>query len=86
MANPILALADVKERCYVNENVEVLSKAFDPIRIKLRVIPSSRVALSTQGKTADYYFKKAAKQSMAGELTFGLESLKKGLLLSPDHL
>lgn len=86
IGNPLMVRAQASNRCYRNENVEVLEKTLDPIRIRLRVLPSSRVGFGTQGKTADYYFKEASKKSLAGELTFGLEYLKKGLLLNPDHL
>ena len=35
--------------------------------------------------TADFYFKEAAKKSLAGDLTSGIELLKRGLLLKPNH-
>jgi tetratricopeptide (TPR) repeat protein len=81
----MLVHAAETERRYVNENVEQIAKTFDPIRIRLRVIPTGRVP-NTQGKTADYYFKEAAKKSVAGELTYGIELLKKGLLINPNHM
>jgi tetratricopeptide (TPR) repeat protein len=85
IGNALLVHAAESERRYVNENVEQMKKTFDPIRIRLRVLPSNRVP-NTQGKTADYYFREAAKKSLAGELTYGIEMLKKGLLLNPNHM
>jgi len=86
IGNNILTRAQETERKYENkENLEILQKTFDPIRIRLRIMPSDRVE-STQGKTAAYYFKEAAKKSMAGELTYGIEYLKKGLLNNPNHI
>jgi tetratricopeptide (TPR) repeat protein len=46
IGNPIMARAEESERRYVNENVEVLERTFDPIRIKLRVMPSTRVQVT----------------------------------------
>ena len=67
-----------------HENYDILKKTFDPIRIKLRVMPINRVP-QTQGMNSDYYFKEAAKKSLAGDLTHGIELLKRGLLLKPNH-
>jgi tetratricopeptide (TPR) repeat protein len=47
-------------------------------------MPINRVP-QTQGMNSDYYFKEAAKKSLAGDLTHGIELLKKGLLLKPNH-
>jgi tetratricopeptide (TPR) repeat protein len=85
IGNAMLLHAAETERRYVNENVEQIAKTFDPIRIRIRVMPTGRVP-NTQGKTADYYFKEAAKKSVAGELTYGIELLKKGLLINPNHM
>lgn len=85
IGNQILARAEQKVRPYVNhENYDILKKTFDPIRIRLRVMPISRVP-QTQGMNSDYYFKEAAKKSLAGDLTHGIELLKRGLLLKPNH-
>ena len=44
IGNNILARAQENERRYENkENLELLQNTFDPIRIKLRVLPSDRV-------------------------------------------
>lgn len=85
IGNAMLVHASETERRYVNDNIEQIGKTFDPIRIRIRVLPTARVP-NTQGKTADYYFKEAAKKSVAGELTYGIELLKKGLLINPNHL
>ena len=39
----------------------------------------------TSGMTADWYFKEASKLALSGDLANGIESLKKGLLLKPNH-
>lgn len=44
IGNNILARAQETERKYDNkENLEILQKTFDPIRIRLRIMPSDRV-------------------------------------------
>jgi len=58
--------------------------SFDPIRIRLRIMPISRAPLA-QGKTPDYYFVEAAKKSLSGDLTSAVESLKRGLIINPKH-
>ena len=57
---------------------------FDPLRIRLRIMPMSRAPLA-QGKTPDYYFLEAAKKSLSGDLTSAIELLKRGLLINPNH-
>lgn len=72
------------ERKYVNKNVKTIEKFFDPLRIKLRVMPISRAPLA-QGKNADFYFVEACKIGLRGDLTEAIEMLKKGLELKPQH-
>ena len=57
---------------------------FDPIRIRLRIMPISRAPLA-QGKTPDYYFLEAAKKALGGDLTAAIEQLKRALILNPNH-
>ena len=45
---------------------------FDPIRIRLRIMPVSKAPLA-QGKTPDYYFIEAAKKSLSGDLLQAIE-------------
>lgn len=45
----------------------MLSESFDPIRIRLRIMPISK-APCAKGMNADYYFIEAGKKSMRGEL------------------
>ena len=85
IGNKIMARALEPDRRYVNPQVKILNdKAFDPIRIKLRIMPISRAPL-VQGKTPDYYFIEAAKKSLSGDLTHAIELLKRGLLIKPNH-
>jgi hypothetical protein len=49
-------------------NVKALQEGFDPIRVKLRVIPISR-APSSKAMNADYYFIEAGKKAQSGQLT-----------------
>jgi hypothetical protein len=73
------------DRKFVHKNVKILEKFFDPLRIKLRIMPLSR-APSIQGKNSDFYFVEASKLSLRGDLTSAIEMLKKGLELKPTHL
>lgn len=71
-------------RNYINKNAFFINKSFDPLRIRLRIMPISRAPLA-QGKTPDYYFREAAKDSLSGDLTKAIERLKRGLMINPDH-
>lgn len=62
----------------------MLQESFDPIRIKLRVIPISK-APEPKGMNSDYYFIMAGKQAMQGELPHAIDLLKRGLLQTPTH-
>ena len=79
-----MARAREPEPRYEDKQVKILNESFDPIRIKLRVLPISR-ARDPQGKTPDYYFIEAAKKSLSGDLTNAIELLKRGLLQKPKH-
>lgn len=66
VSNQILHLAAQKQRPYINkQNVKVLSEGFDPIRIKLRIMPISR-APYCKGMNADYYFIESVKKAQSG--------------------
>lgn len=41
-------------------NIKILEKFFDPLRIRLRVMPQSR-GKKTIGKNSDFYFIEAGK-------------------------
>ena len=83
VGNHVLLLAELKERPYVNkQNYQRLSESFDPIRVKLRILPASR-APTPKGMNADYYFLRASKKATAGQLTSAIELLKRGLLVQP---
>jgi hypothetical protein len=58
---------------------------FDPLRMKLRVMPLSK-APNLQGKTPDFYFIQASKQSFQNNLTLAVESLYRGLAINPKHM
>jgi hypothetical protein len=60
-----------ESRKYVHKSVKILEKFFDPLRIKLRVMPISRAPL-VQGKNSDYYFVEAAKTSLKGSLPLAI--------------
>ncbi len=73
------------ERRYINKtNAKMLQDSFDPIRIRLRIIPISKAPVG-KGKNADFYFVEAGKKSMRGELPQAIELLKRGLTLTPNH-
>lgn len=73
------------ERKYVDKNnVRILEKFFDPLRIRLRVMPISKAPV-TNGKNADFYFIEAGKLSLKGDLTKAIDMLKRGLQLKPNH-
>jgi hypothetical protein len=58
----------------------MLKQSFDPIRIRIRVMPIWK-APCAKGMNADYYFKEAGKKSMRGELPQAIDLLKRGLIL-----
>lgn len=62
----------------------MLQESFDPIRIRMRVIPISK-APCAKGMNADHYFIEAGKKAMRGELTSAIDLLKRGLVLAPKH-
>jgi len=85
VANRVLHLAAQKSRPYFNKiNLKMLQESFDPIRIRMRVIPISK-APSSSGMNPDYYFVEAGKKAMRGELTSAIDFLKRGLALQPNH-
>jgi hypothetical protein len=62
IGNHVLVLASKEDRAYKNpKNLHILQESYDPIRIKLRVIPTSR-APEPKGMNADYYFRIAGKK------------------------
>lgn len=71
-------------RNYINRNALLTKGNFDPIRIRLRIMPISRAPLA-QGKTPEFYFLEAAKKSLSGDLTSAIELLKRGLHINPNH-
>ena len=85
VANHVLMLGDQPVRPYFNKpNHKILTESFDPIRIKLRVIPASR-APEPKGMNADFYFRKAAKKCLQSDLPHAIDLLKRGLQVSPTH-
>jgi tetratricopeptide (TPR) repeat protein len=85
LSNRIKTRALLPERKYVDKtNVKILERFFDPLRIRLRVMPISRAPLN-QGKSSDFYFVEAGKLSIKGELTKAIELLKRGLEIKPNH-
>ena len=73
-------------RTYQSKEVHKNAKHFDPVRAKLRIMPQERVGLFVIGKDPDFFFVKAAKQSLNNEYTHAIESLDKGLKINPFHL
>ena len=76
---------NVPGRNYSNKQGLETKGNFDPIRIRLRIMPVSRAPLA-QGKTPDYYFIQSAKKALSGDLLSAIEMLKRGLLINPNHL
>lgn len=72
------------DRRYVHKGIKVLEKFFDPLRIRLRVMPISRAPL-VHGKNSDFYFVEAAKVSLKGQFCEAIYILMKGLELKPTH-
>ena len=85
IGNQILHLSKQEKRPYVNKaNVKLLQEGFDPIRVKLRMIPISR-APASKAMNADYYFIEAGKKAQSGQLTQALDFLRRGLGVTPSH-
>ena len=72
---------NVAGRNYCNKQALETKGNFDPIRIRLRIMPVSKAPLA-QGKTPDYYFIEAAKKSLSGDLLSAIELLKRGLMIN----
>ena len=85
LSNRIKTRAQMSTRKFIDKNVKILEKFYDPLRVRLRVMPVSKAPL-TQGKNSDYYFIEGAKLSLKGDLPKAIEQLKKGLELKPNHL
>lgn len=80
-----MQLAIAPERKYINKvNHKILQDSFDPIRIRLRVIPTSKAPVG-KGKNADFYFVEAGKKSLRGDLPQAFDLLRRGLQLNPHH-
>ena len=85
ISNRIKTRAQLVERKYVDKNnIKILEKFFDPLRIRLRVMPIS-VAPLNNGRNADFFFVEAGKISVKGDLTKAIELLRRGLELKPNH-
>ena len=84
IGNRLMQRALENERRYVNKNVKILNESFDPLRIRLRVMPISRAPL-VKSKNSDFYFVEAGKLGLRGDLTLAIELLKRGLELKHDH-
>ena len=72
------------DRQYVNHNVKTIQNSFDPIRIRLRVMPVSRAPL-VRAKNSDYYFIEAGKNANCGAIPDAIELLKRGLAIKDNH-
>lgn len=57
---------------YIDKNVKILEKFFDPLRIRLRVMPLSRAPL-VQGRNSDFYFVEGCKLCLRGDITTAIE-------------
>lgn len=75
----------LERRKYVHKGIAKYEKHFDPLRIKLRVMPISRMPF-IRSKDADFYFVEAYKKAQIGDFTMAIELLKKGLEIKPNHL
>ena len=63
---------NIPGRNFTNKQAMETKGNFDPIRIRLRIMPVSKAPLA-QGKTPDYYFIEAAKKSLSGDLLQAIE-------------
>lgn len=68
-------------KAYHSKLVSQYASTFDPLRARLRIMPSTRVGIVI-GKGPDFFFMKASKQAHNNELTHAIESLEKGLALN----
>jgi tetratricopeptide (TPR) repeat protein len=85
LSNRIRTRASMPERKYIDKNnIKILEKYFDPLRVRLRVMPIARAPM-TIGKNSEYYFIEAGKLSLRGDLPKALELLKRGLEIKPNH-
>jgi tetratricopeptide (TPR) repeat protein len=85
LSNRLRTRASLPERKYVDKaNIRILEKFFDPLRVRLRVMPINRAPL-TIGKNADFYFIEGSKLGLKGDLPKALELLKRGLEIKPNH-
>jgi len=61
MVNKVIQRAHQPEP-YTNRNFKVIQDSFDPIRVKLKIIPIAK-AFCAKGKNADFYFIEAGKKA-----------------------
>jgi len=66
VSNKLRMLAK-ESKAFSNRNLKILERFFDPLRIRLRVLPIYRAPL-IQGKNSDFYFVEAAKISFRGDI------------------
>ena len=77
--------AALPERKYIDKsNIRILEKFFDPLRVRMRVMPINK-AQATIGKNAEFYFIEGSKLGLKGDLPKALEFLARGLELKPQH-
>ena len=85
LSNRLRMRASLPERKYIDKaNIRILEKFFDPLRIRLRIMPINR-APQTIGKNADFYFIEGSKLGLKGDLAKAIEYLKRGLEIKPTH-
>jgi tetratricopeptide (TPR) repeat protein len=85
LSNRLRTRAYLPERKYVDKvNIRILEKFFDPLRVRLRVMPINRAPI-TIGKNSDFYFIEGSKLGLKGDLPKALEFLKRGLEIKPNH-
>ena len=69
VSNRIRILAQKESKRKINHKDALAHEvSFDPMRMKLRIIPIQR-APKTSGKTPDYYFIEASKFSLRNDLS-----------------
>ena len=59
---------------------------YNPLRVKLRIMPQERAGLIKPGKNSQYYFIKAARLSLRNEFPLAIEALNKGLAKDTTNL
>lgn len=69
--NVLMQRASLEQRSFVWKDIKNLENCFDPLRIRLRVMPIARIP-EVRSWTPEKYFREAGKLSLRGDLVHAI--------------